>query len=115
MSGVWPAMLDPHVGEDARSIEVEAFKSGDEVEGWLVRYAPGLAIWCGEISRDEFRRYPDHVRSAMRDDCGWYLVEMDTRITEQPSTTILAKLACETTGLQVAIALAIGRQLVRPD
>ncbi len=103
-----------HRGESERhDLEIEPFGGGAELEGWLIRYAPGLAIWCGEISRETFCGYTRDVRSAMRDDCGWYLIEIDTRATLEPATRLLAKLASEVLGLELAIAVAIGLRAQR--
>ncbi len=108
MSG--QAFAEPDVFPD---LEIERFADGDGTLGWLVRYGAGFAIWCGELSRAEFVGQPLAVRQALRDDLGWYLVEIDLRSAASRPTRILARVAREDEGLDLATAVALGRRIQR--
>jgi len=98
-----------------QELDIEHFADGDSdvTLGWLVRYADGFAIWCGELSRAAFASQSAAVRHGLRDDLGWYLVEIDLRSDPAGASKVLARVACEGDGLDLATAIALGRQVQR--
>jgi hypothetical protein len=77
--------------------------------GWLARYGSGQALWCGALSRAEFRLQSEEVRAALRDDFGWFLVDYDLKSPEKPFSRVLGKAACERTGLELMQLIIQGR------
>lgn len=75
----------------AADLEIERFPdgNGDDTLGWLVRYADGRAIWCGELTRAEFLLQPADIRTALRNDLVWFLVECETREGLRTQLTVL--------------------------
>lgn len=83
--------------------------------GWLARYGLGQAIWCGELSRADFRLQSDEVRAALRDDFGWFLVDCDLASPERPMSRVLAKAAGERAGLEMMQLIIWGRLRASSD
>ena len=95
--------------EDLTTYEQYLEEAGGATVGWLARFGSGQAIWCGELSRAEFRLQSAEVRAALRDDFGWFLVEYDLTSPDMPLSRILGKAACESAGLELMQLIIHGR------
>ena len=95
--------------QDYTSYERYLEEPGGATLGWLARYGSGQAIWCGELSRADFRLQSADVREALRDDLGWFLVDYDLDESEHPFSRVLGKAACESAGLELMQLIVQGR------
>lgn len=100
----------PDGASSARPVTLEQHIDGPSGEtlGWLARYEKGRALWCGELSRADFKRQPAHVRACLRDDLGWFLVEVEA-VRDVSTITVLAKVAFEGCAPDVLRQLLVGR------
>ena len=87
-------------------LEQHVDPSGDTV-GWLARYDERRALWCGEITHADFMRQSIEIRTAMRDDLGWYLLDLD-HCPLSPNLHVLARV-CKASGLEMLRTVLLGR------
>ena len=87
-------------------VEERCDRGGDTI-GWLLDDGRGNRIWCGELQRAEFLALPSQQREALRDDLGWYLVEIAGR--DGSGRAVLARVSDESSGLRLARAFLLGR------
>lgn len=78
-----------------------------ETVGWMLDDGQGARIWCGELERAEFLELPREQRIGLRDDLGWYLVEI-TGEAAGCRRAVLARVCDEVTGLKLARAYLLG-------
>lgn len=79
---------------------------GGGIIGWFLDDEYGRRLWCGELRRADFLRLPACQRDGLRDDLGWYLVEINTDQCE--ARRVLARVSDESSGLRLARAYLRG-------
>ena len=89
----------------------ERCDSGGDTVGWMLDDGYGRRLWCGELQRAEFLALPSQQREALRDDLGWYLVEIGG--ADGSGRAVLARVSDETSGLRLARAYLLGRAAER--
>lgn len=105
--------LDCQFTDPLLDVERVADGLGPDTLGWLVRYAGGPAVWCGEVSRSEFLRLATPLRTALRDDLGWFVADVEHRVSPDNQLNIIGKVCDERAGLEMAKAIAMGRHLMQ--
>lgn len=75
--------------------------------GWMLDDGQGARVWCGELERAEFLELPREQRIGLRDDLGWYLVEITGEVSDC-RRAVLARVCDEVTGLKLARAYLLG-------
>ena len=85
----------------------ERFAPGGDTIGWMLHDDRGGQVWCGELQRAEFLALPREHQDALRDDLGWYLVEIGG--VAASARHVLARVSDESAGLRLARAYLLGR------
>lgn len=75
--------------------------------GWILDDGRGARVWCGELERAEFLELPREQRVGLRDDLGWYLVEIEGDAASC-RRSVLARVCDEASGLKLARAYLLG-------